>query len=99
MPNSQNKHNSDIIRGNNCNCINKKITIYLEKGKIVIEYLCPCLQNNNKDKNLQLKNSSLKIINQDSKNQPTNEKESSTYLNFKTIIDQLTKEELKDLPK
>ena len=59
--NSQNKHNFDIIRDNNYYCINKKITIYLKKDKRVIEYLCSCLQNNNKDEKSQPKNSSSKI--------------------------------------
>ena len=64
----ENKYNSEVIKkGNECSYINKKISIYLEKDKRVIEYLCPCLQ---KDKNPQLKNFSSKIedmTNQDSK--------------------------------
>ena len=44
------------------------------------------------------------MTNQDSKNQPTNRKESeleepSTFIDFKTVIDQPIKETIKDLSK
>ena len=71
--NPQNKYNSEIVKkGNECSCTNKKILIYLEKDKRVIEYLCPCLQKEEEDKNPQPKNSPSEIKDITFKNQPTN---------------------------
>ena len=50
----------------------------MEKGKRVIEYLCPCFQKDNKDKKIELKNSPSKI-------------EDITNLDFRLLQNQLTK--------